>query len=412
MKNKTTKSLFYLFLLCSIASVYFSTVFAAAAFPVQDHHASPLVAYDQQLNDDLACPIHLAPFENPVVLMPCGHTFCHDCIEDWLRHHNTCPICRAQVPAIPHPYAPALLTRKIVDILNQKWIHPYNNWQITSTLPFNEGKGYFKDVFKGRDIATGTSIAIRKFSLPPELQREDLNNLIGIISSLAELHHPNILPVLGYAQPSPSSPEMLVGMDSFDTTLSHKLYAHGKHYNWGDQNSSRSALTRLHGIASGLAFLHSKNIVHGNLSSYSIVFSGEVVKLSDFAIKRWIKRINAGNATTNSESLIRWTAPEFLMGTGDNPIKSMDIYSLGMIMYEFLAKELPFGMNTTDTQVILSVVRKHEHPTVDPLILSSSTAARDLHELVLSCINFDSSQRPTALQVVNRLEEIIANIPR
>eukprot|EP00873_Tetraselmis_striata_P016736 jgi/Tetstr1/437000/TSEL_002739.t1 len=35
-----------------------------------------------------------APVEREPVALPCGHVFCEPCIDEWMKQHRTCPICR------------------------------------------------------------------------------------------------------------------------------------------------------------------------------------------------------------------------------------------------------------------------------------------------------------------------------
>lgn len=32
------------------------------------------------------------------IFMPCGHSFDPDCLMPWLKDHNTCPVCRHELP--------------------------------------------------------------------------------------------------------------------------------------------------------------------------------------------------------------------------------------------------------------------------------------------------------------------------
>lgn len=42
--------------------------------------------------------------------LPCGHGFCRKCIENWLKNHRDCPLCRASASAAPAASAAVSLT--------------------------------------------------------------------------------------------------------------------------------------------------------------------------------------------------------------------------------------------------------------------------------------------------------------
>jgi hypothetical protein len=58
---------------------------------------------DIKTDDEAQCVVCCENFENQqlVVQLPCKHFFCEDgCTTQWLKQHDTCPICRARVPPV------------------------------------------------------------------------------------------------------------------------------------------------------------------------------------------------------------------------------------------------------------------------------------------------------------------------
>lgn len=55
------------------------------------------------------CPIcyelMVAPDHAPMLLFPCGHTFCSSCITSSANQKNTCPFCREQISSKVGPSA-------------------------------------------------------------------------------------------------------------------------------------------------------------------------------------------------------------------------------------------------------------------------------------------------------------------
>ncbi|CAF1375382.1 unnamed protein product [Didymodactylos carnosus] len=48
------------------------------------------------INAELKCVICHQPIDNPVSTT-CNHTFCKNCITEWYRNHQSCPICRQHI---------------------------------------------------------------------------------------------------------------------------------------------------------------------------------------------------------------------------------------------------------------------------------------------------------------------------
>lgn len=56
---------------------------------------------ESMLKEEKQCPICVEEFtkESEVVALPCNekHIYHARCIEQWLRRHNTCPLCKVEV---------------------------------------------------------------------------------------------------------------------------------------------------------------------------------------------------------------------------------------------------------------------------------------------------------------------------
>ncbi|MBW8016888.1 MAG: protein kinase [Planctomycetes bacterium] len=91
-------------------------------------------------------------------------------------------------------------------------------------------------------------------------------------------------------------------------------------------------------IAKGLSYLHECGIVHRDLKPSNIFYENGAVKIGDYGLS---KAINASqnSAQTITVGTVHYMAPEIGAGRYD---RSVDIYALGILLYEMLTGQVPF----------------------------------------------------------------------
>mmetsp|Transcript_29866 Transcript_29866/g.75168 ORF Transcript_29866/g.75168 Transcript_29866/m.75168 type:complete len:375 (-) Transcript_29866:450-1574(-) len=69
--------------------------------------------YDIAANEGSECTICLADLETgePALRIPCGHLFHEECVNDWLKKSNECPVCRFELPTDDAEYERGRQTR-------------------------------------------------------------------------------------------------------------------------------------------------------------------------------------------------------------------------------------------------------------------------------------------------------------
>ncbi|MBK9128719.1 MAG: protein kinase [Phycisphaerales bacterium] len=95
----------------------------------------------------------------------------------------------------------------------------------------------------------------------------------------------------------------------------------------------------LAGMCKGLAYLHERGIVHRDLKPANIFYDDGYVKIGDYGLSKHMS-VSQHSGQTVSVGTVHYMAPE--IGSGSYT-KAIDIYALGVILYEMLTGRLPFA---------------------------------------------------------------------
>jgi serine/threonine protein kinase len=109
------------------------------------------------------------------------------------------------------------------------------------------------------------------------------------------------------------------------------------------------------GLAAGTAYLHDHGIVHRDLKPGNIFEDDGCVKIGDYGLSKFIS-CSRRSGQTESVGTFHYMAPE--IGKG-NYGREIDIYALGIILYEMLTGNVPFDGESTQ-EIIM------KHLTADP----------------------------------------------
>ncbi|KAI9003504.1 kinase-like domain-containing protein [Hyaloraphidium curvatum] len=251
---------------------------------------------------------------------------------------------------------------------------------VDSTKPVGE-RG-FGTVYEGILFGT-TRVAVK--TLRGGLDAEGWAVFLKEARTWHGLIHRNVLPLMAFCQ----SPPMLISEFMPDGNLRKAIAAK----NWDPQTGIRY----LRDAAAGMVYLHTRNILHGDIKAANVLVDGERAVIADFGLSRM--RHHASKATTAPGGISGtpgFVAPEILEG---QPLRApADVYAFGMLMYEVVSKgRYPFENATNIPALMYQVAVLRKRPEKPP-----GTDDR-LWSLMERCWDHDPSMRPAFIAVFNEL---------
>jgi serine/threonine-protein kinase len=253
------------------------------------------------------------------------------------------------------------------------------------------GRGGMAIVYIAHDLKHRRRVAIKV--LKPELVPAlGTDRFLREIEIAARLTHPNILPL----HDSGDADGLLYYVMPYveGETLRDRL-------NRERQLPVEGAVQIAHEVADALGYAHSLGLIHRDIKPENVLFQAGRALVSDFGIARAVSQATGAVGDHMTETgiavgTLAYMSPEQTAGKKDVDGRT-DIYSLGCVLYEMLAGEVPLGPS-------LSAVST-EGPAADLQVARASVSLPLVGVIARALARLPADRFATAAQLQAALRE-------
>ena len=229
-----------------------------------------------------------------------------------------------------------------------KWPLLGKKYQLISLI----GKGGYSEVYKAYDIKNHKYVACKIHQLNPnwndEMKDSYIKHTMRENEILKNIHHKNIINHIDTIEINNNSfcsvLELCNGTDLSNYLRERKIL------------SEKEVKVITKQILEALVYLENlpKKIIHYDLKPQNILFNNLEVKLTDFGLAKIIdSNSNFTDLTSQGTGTYFYLPPEcFIIGDNVKINEKVDIWSLGIIVYEMLFGNKPFSNNLSQNKYV------------------------------------------------------------
>lgn len=251
------------------------------------------------------------------------------------------------------------------------------------------GAGGMGEVYKAQDTILDRKVAIKFLNEELSKDEDKLNRFVREAKAASALNHPNILTVYEIGE--------VDGRNYIATELidGHTLRQHLAQKEPLPLNAILKIGVQ---VAEALSAAHHAGIIHRDIKPENVMIRPDgYAKVLDFGLAKLSESRVASESSTGSEDATRIqvkTNPGVVMGTvsymspeqarGNPTDARTDIWSLGVVLYEMLARRVPFT-GATSSHTIVSILER------EPLALEN--VPPELQRIVRKALTKDAEMR-------------------
>ncbi|KAG9398904.1 hypothetical protein AC1031_013988 [Aphanomyces cochlioides] len=266
----------------------------------------------------------------------------------------------------------------------ESWMLTPEDIQYDLSTPL--GRGGFATVFKG--MYYGQAVAVKRFDQILSADSVEIEKVIEKeIKAWKDVsHEPYILTLVGVC--TKIQTPILVS-ELCETNIRRYIR------DWPE-----ALLPMIYQFACGLAFLHSKNIIHRDLKGDNVLITFQkTVAIADFGLSRSTESLKNTRTGIKVSGTLNWMSPEQFFRPRSLTTKS-DIWSFGMTIWEILCNDTPYrDCSEYEFQDILKSEddRPEKPEDLNPYF-------EPLWTLITKCWQLEPNARPSANDIVRFLE--------
>src|SRR5207253_80159 len=200
------------------------------------------------------------------------------------------------------------------------------------------GKGAMGVVYEGLDPRLGRRVAIKtilKSHLDEDTAKDYSMRFVREAQAVARLNHPNIVQVYDFGEEG----EIAYLVMEFIKGKELKTF-----FDANERFDLKEAVRIMSELCDALDFAHNAGIIHRDIKPANVMLDAQArTKLTDFGVARVQDSDKTSVERTQAGTMVgtpAYMSPEQI--TGGNIDKRTDVFSAGIILYQFLCGEKPF----------------------------------------------------------------------